>query len=86
MKSVKITIEYIGEYKNTTGVKFETLYVDDEIRNASQYVSSFLDTNYGIETPYTMMIRGIPLARAIKEDITVKEGDSFMIIPFLSGG
>lgn len=84
--AVKILIRYNGKYIDKAGVQSEEFFVSDQIGEAYRSIVEFVKQNHGIEPPFLLMVRGMHVMGAVKKDIRLVDGDTFQILPFLSGG
>lgn len=82
---VNVKIAYFGRFRDKAGLE-EELSVDEDIANAWGFILKHLKNSYGFTPPFIMMVNNMHINGALKENIRLKDGDSFKLIPFLSGG
>jgi molybdopterin converting factor small subunit len=83
---IKVKIVYLGKYERRACKKEESILVEADMESAAIQIKSFLLDKYGFKPPYSILINQQHLISAVKNKDPLKEGDSFRLIPLLSGG
>ena len=84
--SVKIKLEYYGRYAAKAGLKNEEVSVSENIAATYEHLVKYLKEKYGFEPPFVLMLNNMHIIGAVKENIRLKDGDVFKLLPFMSGG
>lgn len=84
--SVRVEIKYNGKYIIKAGVRSEEISVSENIDDAYKAIMEHLKQKHAIEPPFLLMVRNMHVMGAVKKNLQLCEGDSFNVLPFLSGG
>lgn len=83
---VTIKVEYHGVYAHKTGNQTEVLLVNEDIKEAYRYIIEYLKEKHGLEPPFILMVGNMHIIGAVKKGTLLKDGDTFKLFPFMSGG
>jgi len=83
---IEVKIVFLGKYERRACIKEESILVEADIETAGKQIKSFLQNKYDFKPPYNILINQQHLISAVKNKIPLKEGDSFILLPLLSGG
>lgn len=83
-----IRLEYYGSFSEKTGKPYEEVTVSNRLQEANDFLMRYLAQQYDIKPPFIFMFGKIHISGALSRqgDIPLKDGDTFRLLPFISGG
>ena len=75
-------------YAKRVGKAFEEISVSTDLKEAYEFIIGHLTQIYNITPPFILMLGKIHITGALNKqsDIPLKDGDTFKIVPSISGG
>ena len=85
---IDICVEYFGSINYATGIKKEIIQVSPHLKNAVEAIRVHLKNKYSISPPMQIIKDNNNVFSLMhnSEDASVHEGDTFIIMPVISGG
>lgn len=86
--TVTVKLEYYGRYVEKTGKLSEELSVSTKLQEAYDFITKYITQKYEIMPPFILMFEKMHITGALKKqaDTPIKDGDTFKLLPFISGG
>ncbi len=80
--------EYYGRFAEKTGKSYEEFTVSNKLQEANDFIMRYLAQQYDIKPPFIFMLGKTHISGALsrQRDIPLKDGDTFKLLPFISGG
>lgn len=83
---VRITLKYVGYFRESAQKAEELIDVDCDLEKAFGQVVEYLHCEYDLAPPYSATIDGKHITSAIKQAIVLRGGEVMSIVPHVSGG
>lgn len=82
----KVTVKYTAHLKELIGLEQCTLDLSPDIKTALEEIDSFHKTKGRGGMLYSATINGLNHVAAMRDGITLKDGDEITLMPLILGG
>jgi molybdopterin converting factor small subunit len=84
--AVTVKVLYCGKFSVQAGLAEEEFEVNENMHEAYSSIVSYITERYNFHPPFTVIINGVHIMRALKNGTSVETGDEFLLLPVHSGG